>query len=133
MWKRQIIEELEQSGKFRKVQHFTVMQSLKPGKDNTYVISRYDDIQNLRRYLVSYHDINIISIYCPALVQDMAYLSEENDVSIKELIHGVTQSVKLPMSSLCDSYRIYRSRTSVTNHLSIFLRKVKAFFTLWAV
>ena len=39
--------ELEQSVQFRKL-YFTVMQHLKPGKDNTDDISRYYDIQNLR-------------------------------------------------------------------------------------
>ena len=37
-------------------------------RHNTSAISRYYDIQLLRRYVMSYHDINIKSIYCPALV-----------------------------------------------------------------
>ena len=48
--------------------HSTVMQPLKPGEDNTCVISGYYDIQNVRRSLASYIDIDIISIYCSALV-----------------------------------------------------------------
>ena len=42
------------------------MQPLKPGKDNTYGISGYYDIQNPRRYLASYIDIDIISILLPS-------------------------------------------------------------------
>ena len=34
------------------------MQPLKPGKDNTYVISPYNDIQDQGWYSVSYHDYN---------------------------------------------------------------------------
>ena len=74
MGKRQIIEELEQSGKFRKWHHFTVMQPLKPGKDNTCVISWYCDIQNLRRYLVSYHDIDIL----PSPISTLLLIIYEN-------------------------------------------------------
>lgn len=36
-----MVEQLEYSGKFRKLHHFTVMKPLKPGKDNTYAISQY--------------------------------------------------------------------------------------------
>ena len=34
--------------KFRKCNHFTVMQPLKPGKDNSYAISQYNNFQNQR-------------------------------------------------------------------------------------
>jgi len=51
----------------RTVWYFTVMQPLKPQKDNIYAALQYYDIQNPRRYLVSYYDIDI-SIYCPALL-----------------------------------------------------------------
>lgn len=44
------------------------MGSSKPGKDNSYDISQSNDIQNLRRYLVSYHNISIILLYSPALI-----------------------------------------------------------------
>ena len=44
------------------------MQPLKLGKYYTYAISRYYNIQNIRWYLVSYHNIDLISIYCPVLV-----------------------------------------------------------------
>ena len=57
--KRLITGQLEQSGKFRKLLIFTVMQHLKAGRDNSDDISRYYDSRNLRRYLVSYHDIDI--------------------------------------------------------------------------
>lgn len=40
-----MIEQLEEFGKFRKLHHFTVMQPLKSGKDNTYAISQYDNIK----------------------------------------------------------------------------------------
>lgn len=35
------------------------MQPLKPGNDNTYVMSQYSDIQNLRWCIVSYQDSDI--------------------------------------------------------------------------
>ena len=54
---------------------FTVMQPLKQGKGNTNTISQYD-IQYLRRYLVSYYHINIISIYCPALLSIYRVISK---------------------------------------------------------
>ena len=64
------IRQLVNRVRVRKLHRFTVMQPLKPGKDNTYTTSQYYNIQNLRRYLVSYHDINI-SLYCPALVTQL--------------------------------------------------------------
>lgn len=33
-----MLEQLEQKGKFGKLHHFTIMQPLKPGKDNAYYI-----------------------------------------------------------------------------------------------
>ena len=41
--------------------------AFKPGKDNTCFISRYYNIQNLRWYPVSYINVDIILIHCPAL------------------------------------------------------------------
>lgn len=40
------------------------MQSLKPGRDRTYAVSRYNGIKNQKQNLVSYHDIDMISLYC---------------------------------------------------------------------
>ncbi len=37
--------------KVQKSHHFTVMKPFKPGKDNTYALSQYNDIQNQSRYL----------------------------------------------------------------------------------
>lgn len=34
------------------LQQITVMQSLKPGKDNMYAILQYNDFQNLGQYTV---------------------------------------------------------------------------------
>lgn len=57
------------SGKF-KWHHLTVVQSLKPVIDNTYALSRYNDIQHLILYIVSnYIFNNIYCIYSPSLVQ----------------------------------------------------------------
>lgn len=39
----QILEQLQQSGKIRKIHHFTVTHPLKPGKE-TYAISQCNDI-----------------------------------------------------------------------------------------
>lgn len=50
------------------------MQPLKLGKDNYYAISQYNNIQNQRWYLVSYHNIDIILIYCPAPVLNKHYV-----------------------------------------------------------
>ena len=55
------------------------MQPSKPEKDNTDSISRYNYIQCLRRYLVLYHDISIIEIYCPTLPPIM-FISEQQMV-----------------------------------------------------
>ncbi len=49
-------EEQEQSGKLRKSYHFTVMMPFQLGEYNIYVISGYNHIQNLSRYLASDHD-----------------------------------------------------------------------------
>lgn len=46
--------------KGRKWHHFAVLQPLNQEK------TTLEDIQNLRRYLVSYHDIDILLIYCSA-------------------------------------------------------------------
>lgn len=62
---RQIIK---QSGEFRTWHHLTVMQALKPGKDNTYATLRYKDIQRRRWYLVSYYNIDTILMSCPPLL-----------------------------------------------------------------
>lgn len=43
------------------------MQPFKPVKDKTYIISPYNSIQNPRQYLLWYHNINVVSIYCSAL------------------------------------------------------------------
>ncbi len=43
------------------------MRPLKPGQDDTCALSRCIYIKNERQYLVSYHDIDIISIYSSAL------------------------------------------------------------------
>ena len=40
----EVLEQAKQSGKFRKWHHFMLMHSLKPEKDNTDVISWYDDV-----------------------------------------------------------------------------------------
>lgn len=42
--------KLEQFDKFRKLHHFTVMQETR---------NSYYDVQNLRQYLVSFHNIDI--------------------------------------------------------------------------
>lgn len=42
------------------------MKHLKPGKDNAYVTSPYNNIQDLKTCIVSCHNEDIISIYCPA-------------------------------------------------------------------
>lgn len=42
----QVLQQVGQSGKFRKLHLLTVMQPLTPGKR----LSRYYDIQNLRQY-----------------------------------------------------------------------------------
>ena len=53
----------------------TVMQPLKPGKDNTLATSCYNDLQNLRDiYIVSYHDNNVILMYCPALFATICFV-----------------------------------------------------------
>lgn len=45
---KRVRQELEQqSGKFRKLHHVTVMQPVKPWKDNTSAISHYNDIQTV--------------------------------------------------------------------------------------
>ena len=56
---------------------------LKPGKDNTFVISRYYNIQNLRRYLVTYHNIDIILIYSPALFPNRTHASCDNSAFVQ--------------------------------------------------
>lgn len=48
---------------------YTLMQPLKAGKDNTYAMSLYDDIQILRWYTVSNHNNDVITTYCPALTE----------------------------------------------------------------
>jgi len=39
------------------------MQPLKPGKDHTYVISQYCDVQNVRQHLESYQNMDIAQPY----------------------------------------------------------------------
>ncbi len=51
-------EQLELFDKFRELYHFTVKVSLKPQRFNTYAISQYNNIKNVKRYLFSYHNIN---------------------------------------------------------------------------
>lgn len=54
--------------------HFTVMQRLKPGKYQMYAILEYNDFQNLRRYLVSNPNIDILSIYnCSFVLKSMMF------------------------------------------------------------
>ena len=53
------------------------MQPLKAGKDNTYAISLYNDIQILRWYIVSNHSNDIIMTYCPALAEIWDYMIPE--------------------------------------------------------
>lgn len=60
------------------------MQPLKPGKD-TYATSPYYDTQNLRQYLVSYHDrYHIDIVLCPT-----------SDTTVKLLYKPILLSNKL--------------------------------------
>ena len=45
---KEVLERVEQSGKFRKGHHFTAMQPLKPGKNTIYAFLGFKDIQNQR-------------------------------------------------------------------------------------
>ena len=37
-WVIQVLQQVEQYGRFRKLHYFTVIQLLKPGKDNTWIL-----------------------------------------------------------------------------------------------
>lgn len=47
---------------------FLCTAAFKTRKRQHVYISQYNEIQNLRRYTVSYHENDIISIYCSALI-----------------------------------------------------------------
>ncbi len=66
----QILEQLEQSGKLRKIHHFMVMKPLKPGKDN--ITSQYNDTEKSKTIstLLSQHQY-IGTVYCLALVSSI--------------------------------------------------------------
>lgn len=56
---KRVKANIRTAGKVRRVHYLTVMQSFKPGKENTDAISQYNNIHNLRRYPVSRYNINI--------------------------------------------------------------------------
>lgn len=45
-----------------KLHHFIVLQPIKPEKDNAYDVSQYNDIQNVRQYLVYIAQSSCVSL-----------------------------------------------------------------------
>ncbi len=57
-----VLISVELSDKLRQLNRFTVMQPLISGKNIIYFISRYNNIQYIRQYIVSYLNNDIKSL-----------------------------------------------------------------------
>ncbi len=56
MWGKVNKKQGREQSELRKSHHFTLMKPFQPEEFNTYTKPQYNDIQNLSRYLVSYHN-----------------------------------------------------------------------------
>ena len=99
------------------------MQPLKPGKDNTYAISQYNNIQNLGQYLVSYHDINIIFILYVAQPQlFLSPLCVDLSMVLKEEVR--TCRSRNRGRRCCSSYDKPKDRNLTSCNISLAVRAV---------
>lgn len=86
-------------------------EPLKPGKHNIYVKSHYNDIQNPRRYTVSYHDRKYISIMYTILSDVPSYIGSVMHINTAPF-HKISLSHKRNTFNL---FHMHHSHHSIKN------------------